>query len=95
MSAPAQNPRPAPVTTIERTSSRATHSSSRSKYRVCNAGVHAFSRSGRFSVSSATPSVISHSTISLIGPPRGVSALETYLSGAGHLTLTGGTPSGT
>ena len=43
MSAPAQNPRPAPVTTITRTSGSAAHASSRSKYVLPSSGVHAFS----------------------------------------------------
>jgi hypothetical protein len=56
MSAPAQNPRPDPVTTMARTLSSFALSTMARFTLACMAGVQAFSRSGRFSVIQATPS---------------------------------------
>ena len=69
MSAPAQKPRPAPVTTIARTRSSSAHCSSSPKYACSISAVHAFRRSGRLSVNSATPSSISICTTSLMLAP--------------------------
>src|SRR5262249_24499375 len=55
-SAPAQNARPAPVTTIARTASSASHAANASASSRPIVGVYAFSRSGRLSVITATPS---------------------------------------
>src|SRR5436190_173449 len=67
MSAPGQNPRPAPVTTMAPTSGAATAWAKQSKYARCSGGVHAFIRSGRFSVTMATPSSTRYSASSAIG----------------------------
>ncbi len=66
MSAPAQNPRPAPVTTTTRTSGSVAALSRDVKYPSCRSGLHAFKRSGRFSVMIATRSRTSYSTASFI-----------------------------
>ena len=50
MSAPAQNARPAPVSTMTRTSSSAAAASMAWRTSRSMIGVHAFMRSGRFSV---------------------------------------------
>ena len=56
MSAPAQNPRPAPVSTITRTPSSRSASSMASRTSRSIVAVHAFSLSGRFNVMVATRS---------------------------------------
>ncbi len=58
-SAPAQNPRPAPVTTIARTSSSPSARSNASISSRPIVGVNAFRRSGRLSVIVSTPSATS------------------------------------
>ena len=61
-SRPAQNPFPAPVTTMARTSGLSEARTRRSKYRSSISSVHTFRRSGRLSVSNATPSPTSYAT---------------------------------
>ena len=58
-SAPAQNPLPAPVTTMARTASSASQRAKASCSSRPMVGVYAFSRSGRFRVITATPSATS------------------------------------
>jgi hypothetical protein len=55
-SIPGQKLRPAPVTTMTLTLESRAHSSSRRKYSVSIGTVHPLLRSGRFQVSTATPS---------------------------------------
>jgi hypothetical protein len=77
MSAPAQKPLPAPVTTITRTSAELAHSSSNPKYARSISAVHAFSRSGRLRVSTATPSSTRLCTASLMSTaPPALTALH-------------------
>ena len=75
-SAPAQNPRPAPVTTIALTPSSASACSSASISSDCMVGVNAFSRSGRLSVIVRTRSATSYwiSLKSIGAAPVGVFA---------------------
>ena len=78
MSRPGQNDVPAPVSTPTRTAGSVSAAASTSKYRFSIAAVHAFRRSGRFSVNVATPSastsVSTRSSSSAIGrPPCGSS----------------------
>ena len=60
MSAPAQNARPAPVSTMTRTSSSAAAVSMAWRTSRSMIGVHAFMRSGRFSVMVAIFSLTSY-----------------------------------
>jgi hypothetical protein len=56
MSAPAQNPRPAPVSTITRTASSSAAAFIASRTSRSISARQAFSRSGRLRVTTATPS---------------------------------------
>ena len=63
-SAPEEKPRPAPVTSTARTESSAASPSTTCFSSPPNWAVHAFSVSGRFSVSRPTPSACSQITVS-------------------------------
>ena len=64
MSAPAQNPRPAPVMTIAPTSSSSLAAVMAAAWSEAICGVHAFIRSGRLSVIRATRPWVAYSIVS-------------------------------
>src|SRR3954447_15292704 len=62
MSPPAQKARPAPVTTITRASGSASAVAMHHRYSAAMRPVHALRRSGRLSVTVATPAAVSYRT---------------------------------
>src|SRR5262249_999848 len=74
----AQNPRPAPVSTTTPTSGSAASRGSDSSSAVSIDPESAFNRSGRFSVTTATPSLMVSSRSSAIGDPPEVTVRRWY-----------------